>query len=109
MAKNHRDFLSGYKRYDPDAEGFGSPKQWRGEFRSTMGFEEAEEVLRAAPGNTPLGILGLPKGATWNQIKSAYKKMARLWHPDINAAPDATEQMKKINAAYVILERQYGK
>lgn len=107
MAK--RDFLGGYKTYDPGAEGYGNAKQWRGEFHSTMGFEEAEEVLRAAPGDTPLGILGLPLGSTWNAIKSAYRRLAREWHPDVCKKPEALEQMKRINAAYVILERQYGK
>lgn len=109
MAK--RGFLDGYKTYDPTTEGYGKPRQWRGEFRAAMGFEEAEEIINESKtkGVTPLGILGLIGRPTWNQIKSAYRQKAREFHPDVNKSPDATEMMKKINAAYVVLERQYGK
>jgi DnaJ-class molecular chaperone len=105
-----RAFMDGYPIYDPGAEGYGNPKQWRNKFRATMGFEEAEEVLRAMPGDSsPLSILGLSGRPTWNEIKAAYRRMARKYHPDVNPSPDATEQMKKINAAFAVLERQYQK
>lgn len=107
MAK--RGFMDGYKTYDPNKDGYGNAKQWRGDFHAAMGFEEAEEILRATPDDTPLGILGLSGQPTWNEIKKAYRRMARKYHPDVNKSPDATDQMKKINAAYVILERQYQK
>jgi DnaJ-like protein len=102
-------FMDGYRKYNPDAEGYGNPKQWRGDFKVAMGFEEAEEILRATPDDTPLGILGLTGRPTWKEIKKAYYGMALKYHPDVNKSPDATEQMKKINAAYVVLEHQYSK
>lgn len=109
--KKSRGFMDGYKTYDADGEGYGGPKQWRQAFHGAMGFEEAEEIINEAKtkGDTPLGILGLSGRPTWNEIKKAYRRMAMKYHPDVNKAPDATEQMKKINAAYVVLERQYGK
>lgn len=107
MAK--RGFMDGYKTYQPSTEGYGSEKQWRSDFHSRMGFEEAQEVLKDHPKDTPLGILELSGSPSWNEIKSAYRRLARIHHPDVSNASDALEQMKRINAAYVILERQYGK
>ncbi|XP_076451608.1 dnaJ homolog subfamily C member 16-like [Babylonia areolata] len=48
-------------------------------------------------------VLGVRKGATTQEIKSAYKKLAREWHPDKNKAPDATDRFTKINEAYETL------
>ncbi len=50
-------------------------------------------------------LLGVPKGAAEKDIKSAYRKLARKWHPDAN--PDnpkaAEEKFKEISEAYEVL------
>ncbi len=48
-------------------------------------------------------ILGIPQNATPEQIRMAYRHMARINHPDINTAADAGERFKEINEAYEIL------
>jgi molecular chaperone DnaJ len=48
-------------------------------------------------------ILGVSKSASADELKSAYKKMAKKWHPDINKAPEATEKFKEVNEAYSVL------
>ena len=48
-------------------------------------------------------ILGLSKSAGENEIKSAYKKLAKQWHPDVNKSPEATEKFKEISEAYSVL------
>lgn len=48
-------------------------------------------------------ILGVSKNASAEELKSAYKKMAKKWHPDVNKSPEATEKFKEVNEAYSIL------
>lgn len=47
--------------------------------------------------------LGLSKNASDADIKSAYKKLAKQWHPDVNKSPEATEKFKEISEAYSVL------
>lgn len=47
--------------------------------------------------------LGVSPSASADEIKRAYRKLARQYHPDINKEPGAEEKFKEINAAYEIL------
>ncbi len=48
-------------------------------------------------------ILGVDRSSTEAQIKSAYRKLARKFHPDVNKSSDAVEKFKDINEAYEVL------
>ncbi len=49
-------------------------------------------------------ILGVPRDADEQTIKSAFRRMARVYHPDVNAnKAEATEMFKEINEAYTVL------
>jgi DnaJ-class molecular chaperone len=48
-------------------------------------------------------ILGVPRNATLEEIKAAYRKQALKWHPDRNKSPEATERFKEINKAFEVL------
>jgi curved DNA-binding protein len=48
-------------------------------------------------------ILGVPRNATQEEIKRAYKRLARQYHPDVNKSPEAEEKFKEINEAYAVL------
>ena len=48
-------------------------------------------------------ILGIKKDASDAEIKSAYRKLARKYHPDVNKTKDAEEKFKDINEAYEVL------
>ncbi len=55
-------------------------------------------------GSDPYAILGVARDATPDQIKSAYRKLARQYHPDVNPNdPSAEEKFKEVSTAYAIL------
>ncbi|XP_010531365.1 PREDICTED: chaperone protein dnaJ A6, chloroplastic [Tarenaya hassleriana] len=48
-------------------------------------------------------VLGVSKNATKSEIKSAYRKLARNYHPDVNKDPGAEQKFKEISNAYEVL------
>jgi molecular chaperone DnaJ len=48
-------------------------------------------------------ILGVPKGASDDEIKAAFRKLARQYHPDVSKEEHAEEKFKEINEAYGVL------
>lgn len=48
-------------------------------------------------------VLGVSKTATKDEIKSAYRKLAKQYHPDLNKSPDAPKKFEEIQEAYDVL------
>ncbi|MDY5251732.1 MAG: molecular chaperone DnaJ [Erysipelotrichaceae bacterium] len=48
-------------------------------------------------------VLGISKGATEQEIKKAYRSLAKKYHPDVNKEADAEAKFKEINEAYEVL------
>ena len=48
-------------------------------------------------------VLGVGRQATQEEIKKAFRRLARQYHPDVNKNPDAEARFKEINEAYEVL------
>ncbi len=48
-------------------------------------------------------ILGVARGASDDEVKRAFRKLAQQWHPDVNTSPEAHDRFKEINEAYQVL------
>ena len=48
-------------------------------------------------------VLGIQKGASEDEIKKAYRSLAKKYHPDVSTDPNAEEKFKEINEAYEVL------
>ncbi len=49
-------------------------------------------------------VLGIARDATQDEVKRAYKRLARKYHPDVSNEPDAEERFKEINEANEVLK-----
>ena len=57
----------------------------------------------------PYEVLGIPQNASDDDIKAAYRKLAKKYHPDLNGgSAEAEAKMKEINEAYNILIKHKG-
>src|SRR3954469_1415668 len=48
-------------------------------------------------------VLGISNSASKDEIKKAYRKLSKKYHPDVNKEPDAAEKFKEIKEAYEVL------
>uniref|UniRef100_A0A8C6SVU3 DnaJ (Hsp40) homolog, subfamily C, member 18 n=1 Tax=Neogobius melanostomus TaxID=47308 RepID=A0A8C6SVU3_9GOBI len=85
------------------------PSGWRDE---DIGYNETpiritqdqrQSVLRIKNCKDFYEILGVPKNASEEDLKRAYRKLALKFHPDKNCAPGATDAFKAIGNAYAVL------
>lgn len=52
---------------------------------------------------SPHEVLGVSPGASAEEVKAAYRRLVKLYHPDVNKAPDAEQQFRKVTEAYEAL------
>jgi molecular chaperone DnaJ len=48
-------------------------------------------------------VLGIDRGASTDEIRRAFRSLAKEYHPDVNKSPDAEAKFKEINEAYAVL------
>jgi molecular chaperone DnaJ len=48
-------------------------------------------------------VLGVARGASDEEVKRAYRRLAQRWHPDVNTEPGADARFKELNEAYQVL------
>ena len=51
-------------------------------------------------------MLGISTDTTEYEVKLAYRKLAKKYHPDVNSDPKATTKFQEINAAYEFLSKE---
>lgn len=57
----------------------------------------------------PYEVLGVSPGASDDEIKAAYRKLAKKYHPDLNGgSAEAENKMKEVNEAYTVLIKHKG-
>ncbi len=75
----------------------------------------APAVAKSDPGLSPdFGTLDLKPGANFDDVKSAYRELAKVWHPDrfghdAKLKERANIKLGEINAAYERLKNHFGK
>jgi hypothetical protein len=83
-----------YKTYDPEAEGYGSADQWRAVFAGLFAPLKDDE---------PFQVLGIPASSTWDQIKTAYRRLAASTHPDRGGSSEA---FCRVREAFEVLKNR---
>lgn len=66
-------------------------------------FVPGMDAARPEDAATLYAVLGVGKAAAPDEIKSAYRRLARQWHPDVCREPDAAQQFMRIKDAYDVL------
>ncbi len=94
---------------------FGSLGNNEPKYNSNFNTEYEFTAPKASPKETIYyQTLGLPQGASFEQVKIAYKKLMKAYHPDRHQADPqkqrwALEQSQKVNEAFAFLEKKFGK
>lgn len=97
--KSKRGFMDGYKTYDVAKEGYGRPTDWKFNYHDRMGLDAAKVEVGD---DSPHGILGVSKSASWDEIKTAYRSLVMQHHPD-RPNGDAAK-FRRVQGAYEVLE-----
>ncbi|GLT56725.1 hypothetical protein SLA2020_297460 [Shorea laevis] len=74
---------------------------YAGSSQTSNGRRAARFTVRAD--SDYYAVLGVSKNASKSEIKSAYRKLARSYHPDVNKEPGAEQKFKEISNAYEVL------
>lgn len=89
-------------------------REWEERFRQWQSYQQQDGYYRQQPYSNPMtefrsryevacSTLGVGTDTDKYQVKLAYRKKAKEYHPDINHSPDATRKFQEINEAYEFL------
>lgn len=85
------------------ASGMNSKKEWLFIFPERVLREWFEGSAQYTNTTTLYSILSVQRAATDEEIKSAYRRMVKQWHPDVCKEPNAQEMFIRIKEAYELL------
>ena len=103
MAFRVADF-GAHPPYDPQKKF----QQWQAKYGSGNGGRRTQQrrrprIRRGFAADHYYQVLGLDRMATLEDIRLAYRELARQLHPDVNPSPEAKVRMQEINEAYTVL------
>lgn len=78
--------------------------QWAAVFPEAVLREWFNVQQRPDESPTLYAALGIKSAADESEIKTAYRRLARQWHPDVCREPDAADQFRRIQHAYEVLK-----
>lgn len=85
------------------ASGMNAQKEWAFIFPERVLREWFEGGTQYVNATTLYSVLGIQRTATDEEIKSAYRRMVKQWHPDVCKEPNAQEMFIRIKEAYELL------
>ena len=86
----------------PECLGTGYDPALQSQSRSQQPGSSSDEAIRGAldnPDSTHYDILDVPRNASQADIATAYRRLALIYHPDVDKSPGATRRFQRINAA----------
>lgn len=107
------EYLGATKDRGKRTSAYGSVNgDWASEFPEDVlkAFFEGGMLAQSRDGQqTFYQVLCVVESSTLEQIKSAYRRLARQWHPDVCREENATEMFRKLDEAYKTLSNQIGR
>ena len=86
----------------------GLERRTTSQSKQNANFNKEEPVYHAADYESAYRVLGLDPTASESEIKYAYRKLAKAYHPDVCSDPDTTTQFMIIQEAYETIRAQRG-
>ena len=86
----------------PECLGTGYDPALQSQARSQQPGSSSDEAVREAldnPDSTHYDVLGVPRNASQSDIATAYRRLAMVYHPDVDKSPGATRRFQRVNAA----------
>ena len=90
----------------PECSGTGYDPALQSQANAQQPDPASDEAIKAAldnPDSTHYEILGVPGNASTADIVAAYRRLALIYHPDVDKSPGATQRFQRINAANQVL------
>ena len=64
---------------------------------------KSDKEIKTEPVPYYYRVLAVSRNATQEEIKSAYRRLTKIYHPDVSTDPDTEKKFKEIQKAYVVL------
>jgi len=92
------------EREDGQQTSYGwSAGEWSVIFPKSVLLKWFGQTSRPDEAQTLYGVMGVSQDVSAAELKAAWKRLARTWHPDVSREPGSREQFQAIQAAYEVL------